>query len=89
MPNQKENEIFAIATKMLGTNKVQSMGSDGVERNCRIPGRMKKRIWIREGDLLIIKPWDFQTNKADVSWRYTNTEKIHLAKKGFLGNLPI
>ena len=57
------------------------MGNSGLDaqmvkhRLSRIPGKMKKRIWIREGDVVLIKPWDFQSDeKADVIWRYTRTE---------------
>jgi translation initiation factor 1A len=50
----------------------------------RIPGKMKKRIWIREGDVVIIIPWDFQNEKADVVWRYTGPQVDWLQRKGFL-----
>jgi len=50
----------------------------------RIPGRMKRRLWIREGDLVIIKPWSFQDEKADVVWRFTRTQAINLAKQGIV-----
>jgi len=89
MPNTQEKEMFAVITKLLGTNKVQAMCKDGKERVCRIPGRMKKRIWLREGDLITVKLWDFQTDKADVVWRYSNTEKFYLARKGALEGLSI
>ena len=46
---------------------------------------MKKRIWIREGDVVLVKPWDFQSDqKADVIWRYTRTESNWLERKGYL-----
>lgn len=89
MPNPKELEQFAIVTKLLGTNKVMALCQDGKERNCRIPGRMKKRVWLREGDLVIVRLWEFQPDKADIEWRYSNNEKFHLAKKGLLKGLPV
>ena len=89
MPDPQEHEQFAIITKLLGTNKVQAICQDGKERKCRIPGRMKKRIWLREGDLVTVKIWDFQPDKADVVWRYSSTEKFYLARKGALEGLPI
>jgi len=89
MPDPKALEQFAIITKLLGTNKVMAMCSDGKERNCRIPGRMKKRVWLREGDLVIVRLWEFQPDKADIEWRYSNNEKFHLAKKGLLKGLPV
>ena len=59
--------------------------ADGNIRMTRIPGKMKKRIWIREGDVVLVKPWDFQSDqKADVIWRYTRTESNWLERKGYL-----
>jgi translation initiation factor 1A len=57
---------------------------DGVTRMCRIPGKIKKRVWIREGDTVIVVPWDFQAEKADVVWRYTQPQVDWLQRKGFL-----
>ncbi len=50
----------------------------------RIPGKLKKRVWIREGDVVIIVPWEFQTEKADVVWRYTGPQVNYLQRNGFL-----
>jgi translation initiation factor 1A len=50
----------------------------------RIPGKMKKRRWIRTGDLLVVKPWDFQDEKADVIRRYKRTESNNLSKRGLI-----
>jgi translation initiation factor 1A len=69
---------------MAGANHVVVRCVDGVTRMCRIPGKIKKRIWIREGDVVIVVPWDFQNEKADVIWRYTQPQVDWLEKKGFL-----
>jgi translation initiation factor 1A len=57
------------------------MCADGKSRLGRIPGKLKKRMWIREGDLVIIKPWEFQDEKADIIWRYTKTQASYLSRK--------
>jgi len=57
---------------------------DGKVRMGRIPGKMKKRIWIREGDIVIVVPWDFENGKADVVWRYTRPQVDWLERKGYL-----
>ena len=57
------------------------MCEDGKSRMARIPGRMKRRMWIRVGDLLIVKPWSFQDDKADVVYRYTKTQSLNLSRK--------
>ena len=57
---------------------------DGKERHCRIPGKLKKRMWIREGDLLVVRVWDFQDEKCDIRHRYTKTESTYLSRRGML-----
>lgn len=88
-PRKDELEMFAVATQLMGTDQVKCMCEDGVERQCRIPGKMKKKVWIRQGDLLIIKLWYFQTRKADIVWRFLGTQAEHIKRKGVLKNLPI
>ena len=43
-----------------------------------------RRQWVREGDLIIVWPWDFQDSKADVKHRYTKTQAMYLSRKGVL-----
>ncbi|MEM3505722.1 MAG: translation initiation factor eIF-1A [Archaeoglobaceae archaeon] len=50
----------------------------------RIPGKMRKKIWIKEGDVVIVVPWSFQNDRADIVWRYTNPQVEWLERKGYL-----
>ena len=84
MPNVKINEMFAIADNILGGRRVSVVCADGNTRMARIPGKMRRRQWVREGDLIIIWPWDFQDSKADVKHRYSKTQAIYLSRKGVL-----
>jgi translation initiation factor 1A len=84
LPNKSKKEIFGIADQLLGASRIKVMCSDGKSRMGRIPGKIKKRMWIREGDLLIVRPWDFQDEKADIIYRYTRTQAISLSRKGLI-----
>ena len=55
LPNKRIREQFAQAELMLGSNHIRVRCSDGVTRLGRIKGKIKKRVWIREGDILIVK----------------------------------
>ena len=79
-----EDEVFAEVTDMLGANRVTVRCADGVERTARIPGRMQKRVWIREDDLVIVDPWDWQDEKADITHRYEQAEADELRREGHL-----
>lgn len=79
-----ENEVFAVVTNMLGANRVRVRCMDGKERTARIPGRMQKRIWIREDDVVLVEPWDWQDEKADVEWRYNKQDADQLRREGHI-----
>ena len=84
LPRAHDREVFGYVETLLGSNRLRVRCLDGKERMARIPGKMKKRIWIREGDVVIVVPWDFQDEKADVVWRYTGPQVDYLERKGFL-----
>lgn len=83
-PNKRKGEMFGIVEKLSGASRLTVMCEDGYTRNARIPGKMKKRMWIREHDLVIVKPWDFQAEKADVVYRYTQTQANYLSRNNLL-----
>lgn len=86
-PYKDMGEIFGIAEQLLGASRIKVMCADGKSRLGRIPGKIKKRMWIREGDLLIVKPWEFQDDKADIIYRYTKTQASSLKRKMMLPSI--
>jgi len=79
------NDILGVAIKLLGYDRILVKCQDGKERLCRIRGKMKRRVWIREGDVVLVSPWDFQSDKrGDVFWRYTRAQAEMLRKKGYI-----
>lgn len=65
-------EFVGRVIKLVGATRFQVECSDGNERLCIIPGRLKRRFWIRENDVVIVKPWAVQTNeRGDIVWRYS------------------
>jgi len=78
-------DVFGVAVKLLGNDRVTVKCQDGYERVCRIRGKMKRRVWIRIGDIVLVSPWDFQSNqRGDVIWRYTKGQCDYLRKIGVL-----
>ena len=84
LPNKKKNEMFAIADRLMGGSRLNVICADGKSRMARIPGRMKRRQRVRAGDLVIIKPWDIQDEKADVIFRYRRTQSVVLSRRKLL-----
>jgi len=79
------SDVLGIAEKMLGFDRILVKCQDGYTRNCRIRGKMKRRAWIRRGDVVLVSPWDFQfEKKGDIIWRYKKNQIPLLKKKGYL-----
>ncbi len=78
-------EMLGVIDSMLGANKLRVRCQDDKIRICRIPGKLRKRIWMREGDIVIVKPWSIQGDiKGDVVWKYNPTEASWLRRKRIL-----
>lgn len=75
---------IGIITQRLGGNRMQVKLADGSEVNCRVPGRFKRSMWLRPGDAVMIEPWDLDSSKADVVYKYNSGEIIQLRKRGLL-----
>jgi len=79
------NDVLCISIKLLGFDRVLVKCQNGHERLCRIRGKMKRRVWIRQGDIVLVSPWDFQSDKrGDIIWRYRRNQVDWLRKKGYL-----
>ena len=85
LPYKPKGEMFAVAETFQGGSRLQLICEDGERRMGRIPGKLRRRMWVRENDLLIIVPWSFQDSKADVKFRYTPTQTSNLKR---LGKIP-
>src|SRR5208337_3957374 len=84
LPRRPRGEVFGIASQLLGAARIRVQCEDNVSRMGRITGKMKKKMWIRAGDLLIVRPWGFQEGKADILFRYSRTQSQYLARRNLL-----
>ena len=84
LPRRNRGEIFGVANQLLGAARIRVMCEDSISRMGRITGKMKKKMWVREGDLLILRPWGFQEGKADIIFRYSRTQAQYLARRNLL-----
>jgi translation initiation factor 1A len=73
---------YAQVTKMLGNGRLEAMCFDGVKRLCHIRGKLRKKVWINQGDIILIGLRDYQDAKADVILKYTADEARNLKTYG-------
>ena len=80
-----KNDILGLVQKMLGFDRVMVKCPDENVRVCRIRGKMKRRTWIREGDIVLMSPWDFQSEeRGEIFFRYTANQVYELKQKAIL-----
>lgn len=82
MPLRGDGQAYARVTKMLGNGRLLATCSDGAERLCIIRGSMRKREWVRVGDTVLVALRDFQDGKADIVFKYLDTEVHRLRTLG-------
>ena len=84
----RQNQTLGILEQRLGASMMRVRCLDGKTRICRIPGRLKRRLWVREGDVLLIEPWEFGGDeKGDVIFKYKPNQVNFLRSKGYLKQL--
>lgn len=80
----KGKEVIGIIEQRLGGNRMSIACLDKTTRNCRVPGRLKRRLWLRPGDVVIVEPWELDDSKGDVVFKYNPTQISWLKNKGYL-----
>ena len=79
------NDVLGVAARVLVGERFLVRCQDGKERLCRIRGKMKRRAWVREGDVVLVSPWDFQSDtRGDIVWRYRANQTEWLRSQGYL-----
>lgn len=81
-------ETFGLIEQRLGASRMRVKCLDGKTRVCRIPGRLTRKLWVRENDIVIVEPWEYSGNeKGDILYKYTPTQTFFLRRKGYLKEL--
>jgi len=81
---KEEGQEYAQVTKMLGNGRLIAMCFDGEQRLAHIRGKMRKKVWINQGDIVLLSLRDFQDDKADVIQKYSSDEARNLKAYGEL-----
>lgn len=79
-----EGQEYAQVNRMLGNGRLEASCFDGEKRMCHIRGKMQKKVWINQGDIILLSLRDFQDDKADVIYKYTTDEARALKAQGAL-----
>lgn len=70
--------------RMLGNGRLEAQCIDGIKRLCHIRGKMRKKVWVNNGDIILIGLRDYQDAKGDVILKYMADEARSLKQYGEL-----
>eukprot|EP00048_Salpingoeca_helianthica_P014719 m.223183 g.223183 ORF g.223183 m.223183 type:complete len:151 (+) comp16194_c0_seq1:69-521(+) len=75
---KEDGQEYGQVTKMLGNGHIEVLCIDGVARLCHIRGKLRKKVWINQGDIVLVGLRDYQDGKGDVILKYTADEARNL-----------
>src|SRR3989344_6169868 len=82
------NQSLGVVDARLGASRMRVRCLDEKTRICRIPGRLKRKMWIQERDLVLVEPWEMGGDeKGDIIFKYRPSQVEWLKKKGYLKQL--
>ncbi|GMT24123.1 hypothetical protein PFISCL1PPCAC_15420, partial [Pristionchus fissidentatus] len=77
---KEPGQEYAQVVKMLGNGRLMAFCFDGKQRLCHIRGKLRKKVWINTGDIILVGLRDYQDEKADVILKY-NPDEARLLKQ--------
>ncbi len=81
----RNREVIGIVEQRVGANRMIVKCFDEKQRNCRIPGSLRRKLWIRPGDTVIVEPWEFDGDKrGDIVFKYTPAAIDWLKNRGYI-----
>eukprot|EP00164_Ancoracysta_twista_P000793 GFYU01001041.1.p1 GENE.GFYU01001041.1~~GFYU01001041.1.p1 ORF type:complete len:138 (+),score=51.19 GFYU01001041.1:123-536(+) len=81
---KEDGQEYAQVLRMLGNGRLEAHCFDGSKRLCHIRGKLRKKVWVNQGDIVLVGLRDFQDEKADVILKYTADEARNLKAYGEL-----
>ena len=84
MTFKEEGQEYAQVLKMLGNGRLEALCFDGEKRLAHIRGKLRKKVWINQGDIILLSLRDYQDEKGDVILKYSADEARSLKAYGEL-----
>ena len=80
-------QVLGFVETRLGVGRSRVRCTDGVTRVCSAPGKLRRRLWVRPDDIVLITPWQYDNNKGSIVYNYRRNQIDWLRKKGYLKEL--
>ncbi len=84
----RRNEVLGIVEVRLGYGKSRVVCTDGKTRLCRVPGHLRRDLWVRPNSIVLVEPWEIGGDKrGDIVYKYSDNQVDWLKKRDYLKNL--
>jgi len=83
---KEDGQEYAQVMRMLGNGRLEAKCVDGKTRLAHIRGKMRKKMWVNQGDIVLCGLREFQDGKCDVIHKYQPDEANRLKAQGELPN---
>ena len=80
----EKDELIGQVTTVKGNGRFDIRCMDGMTRMGILRGSMRKRVWVNRLDLLLVEPWEFETEKCSILHKYEDSEYDKLIRGGHL-----
>lgn len=78
----RKGEFLGIVEEKLGGAHFKVLCTDEKIRFCRIPGSMKRSLWIDLNMIVLVRPWEAQPDeKGDIIAKYKGPELDELRRR--------
>ncbi|KAL6759636.1 eukaryotic initiation factor [Haematococcus lacustris] len=81
---KEDGQEYGQVIRMLGNGRLEAHCIDGKKRLCHIRGKMRKKVWVAQGDIVLVGLREYQDEKADVIMKFTADEARVLKQYGEL-----
>merc|ERR1712157_471883 len=84
LESKEDGQEYGQVARMLGNGRCEVHCFDNTKRLCHIRGKMRKRVWVNQGDIVLVGLREYQDKKADVILKYMPDEARDLKAYGEL-----
>jgi len=82
-PFKEDGQDYAIITSLLGGFNIRvSILDTKTELICGIPGKFRKKMWVKKDDIILVGIRSFQQDKCDLLYKYSPEEVSKLVSYG-------
>ena len=82
---KEEGQEYGQVIRLVGNGRLEAYCFDGVKRMCTIRGKLKNRVWLNNGDIILVSLREFGEDKGDIIAKYYDDEAKELQE---LGEIP-